>query len=148
MKFGRIDTVSSSSTIANLGWTGQAMTGTAGENLVLGDIVYLKSDGKYWKAKANSNTTMPAVGIATGSITADASGTILTQGTIRNDSWTWTTGGQASASAGLVWVSDATAGLATQTKPSASSSYVQLVGYAQSATILSIRFDTTYVGIV
>jgi hypothetical protein len=62
-------------TPANLGYSGVSFTATAGENVAIGDVCYMKSDGKYWLAKADVATTkMPGVVIATGTISANATG--------------------------------------------------------------------------
>ncbi len=114
--------------------------GTAGENLIIGNLVYIKSDGKYWKAKGNSATTVPAVGIATETINADNPGSILKYGFLRNDAWNWTVGG-------VLYVSEATGGLITQTKPATSGNQVQIVGYALSATVIFFNPNSTIVEI-
>lgn len=74
---------------SDLGYNGSYITATAGENVAIGDVCYLKSDGKYWLSKADVATTkMPGVALATGTISANASGIFLLQGFIRNDAWT------------------------------------------------------------
>lgn len=97
---------------------GITMFKTAGESLAFGDLVYLKSDGKAWKADFNATTTMPAVCMALGSISADAIGEFLVQGTARHDTWNWTIGG-------ILYVS--TGGAMTHTAPSGSGDVVQAV---------------------
>ena len=68
--------------------------GTAGESLVMGNIVYMKSDGKLWKADANAAGLFPAMAMALGTIAANASGSFLLSGQARADStWSWTIGG-------------------------------------------------------
>lgn len=99
---------------------------TAGEALVFGDVCYIKSDGKLWKADADAIATSSAVGIATASISADASGTFLLHGIIRDDSaYALTVGG-------LVYLST-TAGGITQTAPSGTDDVVQVLGVAINA---------------
>src|SRR3989304_1192622 len=82
---------------------GIMITKTAGENLAFGDPVYFKSDGKAWKADA------------------DTSGSILLRGIIRDDAWTWTIGGVIYLSTG--------AGL-TQSQPTATDEAIQVLGVA------------------
>jgi hypothetical protein len=120
--------------------TGNGVTGTftAGESLSFGDICYVKSDGKMWKADANASTTMPVVMMALGSISADASGSFLAFGIARNDAWNWTVGGALYASA-------ATTGALTQTAPSGSGDQVQVVGIATHADRVFFRPDLTLV---
>lgn len=103
---------------------------TAGENLVYGELCYLKSDGKYWKADADAATSMPGTALACASISADATGTFLKFGYMRHDAWDWSTVG------GLLFVDTATTGGMTQTAPSGTGDQVQCVGYAKSADII------------
>lgn len=98
---------------------------TAGENLVFGDIVYFKSDGKCWKADANGTATYPAMGMAIATINTDAAGDILLHGTARDDTWAWTVGG-------VIYLS-IEAGAATKTQPSATNDVIQVLGIATHA---------------
>lgn len=106
----------------DLTYSGQTMTATAGESLVFGDVCYAKSDGKMWKADANGTNTYPVRVMALGTINADASGTFLIQGKVRNDAWSWTIGG-------TLYLST-TAGSMTQTQPAATDDVIQVLGYA------------------
>lgn len=108
--------------------SGIKFTDTAGENLVFGDVCYLKSDGKWWKADADAASTMPAQAIAIATIVADADGEFLLQGFARDDTWNWTIGG-------LIYAS-ATAGGLTQTIPSGAADVIQVVGCAITADII------------
>lgn len=66
---------------------------TAGENLVFGNVCYMKSDGKLWKAQAGTEITLlPGIAMATATILADASGNFLLYGFARDDTWDWTIG--------------------------------------------------------
>lgn len=128
---------------ADHGYSGTAISGTAGEALAINNLVYLKSDGLFWKAQANAEATMSAVGIATAAADAAASIVVLLWGFIRNDDG-W--GGAmtiGSHGAGRIWVSAATAGLATQTAPG-SGNFAQCVGYAVAARIAFFDFNRTY----
>jgi hypothetical protein len=66
---------------------------TAGETFAFGEIGYLNSDGKVYKANATNASKYPAVVMACGSITANNEGKFLLMGTARNDSWNFTAGG-------------------------------------------------------
>jgi len=107
---------------ADTKYSGTTMTGTAGENVAFGNVCYMKSDGKLWKADANGTGTYPAKVIALGTISADASGTFLVLGKVRNDAWNWTIGGN-------IYLST-TAGDMTQTAPSATDEVIQVLGTA------------------
>ena len=125
------------SSLADDSWSGVTIVGTAGENVAIGDVCYRKSDGKYWKADANAAATMPGVVMATGTISADASGEFLKYGFLRDDSWAaWTVGG-------LLYVSAATTGAMVQAAPSGGGDQVQVLGYAYSAKV--VFFNPQYV---
>ncbi len=117
-------------TMADDSVSGETFYGMAGENLVWGDVVYLKSDGKFWKADFNATTTTPAVAFCTGTINADASGEFLRRGWIRDDSaYNFTFGAQA----GTIYLGES--GAITQTAPSGSGDQVQVLGWALEADI-------------
>jgi hypothetical protein len=98
---------------------GLASTETAGENLVFGDIVYDKSDGKVWKADANAAGLFPATGVALGTINTDATGAILRLGMVRDDTYNWTIGAKLYLST--------TAGALTATQPTATDDCIQVL---------------------
>jgi hypothetical protein len=100
---------------------------TAGENIAAYDACYVKSDGKAWKAKANSTTTMPALLIAQAAVNLNASGNFMGYGYITNAGWAFTPGA-------YLYVSEATGGLVTSTQPSTSGNQVQVVAIAVTAT--------------
>lgn len=120
-------------------FSGEVVSFVAGESLSFGDICYIKSDGKIWKAKADSNTTLPGVVISLGSVSAEGTGLFLLKGFLRDDSWTWTVGG----TNGLLYVSNGTAGLITQTPLE----YIQILGYAYSSTILFFDPESNFEGV-
>lgn len=99
--------------------------GTYGESIVPGDALYFKSDGKWWKAKADVIATAPCEGLA---LETASSGThrVLLQGIFRKDAWAWTVGG-------LVYLDASTSGGLTQTQPSATDQVIQIVGRAWHA---------------
>lgn len=122
-------------------WNGSVISATAGEALSIGDICYLKSDGKYWKIDASAETTAKGMCVmSTGTISADASGIFLLNGFIRYDTWAWTVGAE-------LWCS-ITPGNPTETKPSATTEIVRLTGYAYSADVVYFNPDSTYIEIV
>ena len=103
--------------------SGSIVSLTAGEDLVFGNAVYYKSDGKVWKCDADAAATMPVMGLAIATISADDAGEILLVGFARDDTWAWTVGG-------LVYASETAGGL-TQTEPTGGQ--VQVVGIATHA---------------
>ena len=101
--------------------TGIKILATAGEALVYGNVCYLGNTTKYFKAKGDSTATMPAVAMALGTISANATGYFLLQGFFRDDSTSGTSGK-------LMWVSEATAGLWTTTQPATTGNQIQAIG--------------------
>ena len=64
-------------------------TGTAGEALVAGDLCYLNTDGKYWKANASAYATCSTeLRIARTNLAADEEGTFIGQGSVTSSGLT------------------------------------------------------------
>jgi hypothetical protein len=112
---------------------------TAGENLVENDLVYLKSDGKYWKADyltvATCSTELRLVTDAT--ITANASGESLTIGL--KSGFTGLTAGE------LYYVGASGAICLYSAIPDTEGIIVRSVGTAKSTTELEFNPDETYI---
>ena len=100
-------------------------SGTVGESVAFPNLLYLKSDGKWWKADADFITAMPGLRMALETKTADQTCSMLVHGRVRDDDWNWTVGG-------LIYASTS-AGEYTQTRPSATADVVQVVGVAYHA---------------
>lgn len=110
----------------NLGTYAITQTATAGENLVSGNLCYLKSDGKYWKASNTSVTTASThLLIANASITADTTGEFIMYGQ-------FTTSG---LTAGSVYFVGAAGAISTST-PTTQDYVIRPIGTALSTTIL------------
>jgi hypothetical protein len=105
---------------------------TLGETVAVGDALYLKSDGKYWKSKAVA-TQQPTVGLAIEVGNADDEIRIQRVGPMTNGGWSW--GGGVG---GKLYVSDATDGLIVETRPLA---FAQRVGFVLSATSIFIMVE-------
>ena len=73
-------------------------------------------------ADASGYATARSMGIAPAAISDTATGTILLQGFIRDDTWNWTTGS-------TLYLSE-TAGAMTHTAPTTDGAFVQVVGIA------------------
>lgn len=111
------------------------VTATAGENLVAGDLVYLKSDGKYWKASNTSVTTASTkLLLANATINADATGEFIAYGQ-------FTTSGLTAGSNYFVGAS----GAITATSPTTEDYVVRPIGTALSTTILEFNPDVTWI---
>lgn len=108
------------------------ITRAAGEDLVITDVCYIKSDGKMGKADADAIATSSAVFLSTATIANNATGTFLAWGLFRDDSgFNWTVGG-------LLYLSTTPGGI-TQTAPSGTDDVIQILGVALSADIIFWR---------
>ena len=83
------------------------------------------------EADASAIATARVIGIAPAAISDTATGTILLQGFIRDDTWTWTTGSP-------LYLSE-TAGAMTHTAPTTDGAFVVVVGIALSPDVVYIN---------
>jgi len=113
---------------------------TVGENVAFGDLLYCKSDGKWWKADADQSTTMPGSRLALAAALANATCNALALGLVRDDSWSWTVGG-------IVYAST-TSGSLTQSQPSGTSDQVQPIGVAYHANKIIFQPSLVLVEVV
>lgn len=93
---------------------------TAGEDVLAGDVLYLKSDGKFYKAISTDSTKSAAIAIANEAILMNAIGEVVTFGAVTNVSWSFTVGAK-------VYLSSTSGG----------------ASMAQSGYILGTAIDTT-----
>lgn len=99
---------------------------TVGESVAFPNLLYLKSDGKWWKTDANAAATMPGLRMALESKSADQTCSMLVSGRVQDNDWNWTVGG-------LIYASASATGGLVQTAPSGSTDIVQVVGVAYHA---------------
>lgn len=104
---------------------------TLGETVAKGEVVYLKSDGKYWKAKAAVGL-VPARGMAIEAGNADDEIRIQRIGPITVSGWSLT-----GSPGDKVFVDDITAGAITEDRPF---EFAQTVGYVLSSTSVYLLF--------
>jgi len=110
-------------------------TFTAGENLVAGNVCYLKSDGKMWKAKGDAEATIKGkIAMALASISANASGSFLIDGD-------YTTSGLTVGA--TYFISTSTAGAITSTTPT-TGNFIRVIGVAISKTVLNFNPSQDY----
>jgi hypothetical protein len=83
------------------------------------------------EADASAAATSRVIGIAPAAISDTATGTVLLQGFVRDDTWAWTTGG-------VLFLSE-TAGAMTHTAPTTDGAFVQAVGVALSPDVVYIN---------
>lgn len=114
-------------------WAGISEAGTAGQSLGFGDLVYLKTDGRWWLADADADATSGAVKIAM-CVTAAAAGgdvtKVLLYGKIRSDVEfpTFTIGAPVYAGT--------TTGTVQVAQPSGTDDVIRIVGYGNTASEL------------
>jgi len=136
------------STLMDFAYNGTTMTQVAGENLVMGDVVYYGEDGRAYKAQADSLDTMICIGVVVANASIGNPVVLLIDGLIRNSSrFSFTVGGQVGKDKAIVYVSSFARGWVSQDAPYLNSNIIQMVGYAISKDILSFRPDYTYIEI-
>ena len=125
---------------SGMGFSGQSSVQTAGEMLTTGDLCYMKSDGKLWKADASSSTTIPALWICTGDMLPGEAFPFLEKGYIYDPSWTWTVGH-------MLYLST-TSGAITQTAPSSGGEYIQPIGIATKSNVIYFTPSPIFTAVV
>lgn len=105
-----------------------SVTMTAGENVTIGQLCYIKSDGKMWKTDADAIASTSGIMLAGMTISANSAGTFILPGSfVRDDTWNWTVGG-------LIYADKATAGAMVQDVSGwATDDVIQVVGVATHA---------------
>lgn len=127
-------------------WTGPTQSVTAGEELTIGEVAYLKADGKYWLADADAEATADTkLVMATATIVADATGIVLLPSALsfmRVDATTeWAVTG-----AGDVMFLSTTAGeLTNDISGYTTGDIVRICGYMETATVLNFDVDKTFI---
>lgn len=105
-------------------------TGTVGEAVAFGDLLYFKwSDKKYYKAIGDDPDKAEVVAMAVAAISKDASGVIIRQGYVRNDSWDAFTDS-------IVYLSTSTAGKMQSSVPDTTGDQIKRVGQAVDSKII------------
>jgi len=105
---------------------GDIIEDTVDENTVgFGGALHIDTDGNWIDASQDAAATLPCRALALEAGTG-ADKKLLLKGFIRDDTWTWTPGGDIYAGA---------AGALTQTVP-ASGKFLQILGHAKSATVV------------
>jgi hypothetical protein len=118
-------------------YAGFALTGrNAGATIAQWEAVYLSSSSTWLLADANGSGTYPARGLAVAAYSNTDAATIIVQGSVRNDAWNWTPGGD-------IYLSTTAGGL-TQTAPNTAGDKVQPVGFAITADIAYFHFNQAY----
>jgi len=109
-------------------WSGITGTFTVAQEALIGRLFYAGDDGKLALTDNNLLAKMPAIAIAVSSIAAEATGALLLQGFLRDDTWNWTPG--------VLLYTGALNGDIVTTIPAGSGDQVQVVGVAITADII------------
>jgi len=130
-------------------WTGPTETITAGEELTIGEVAYLKSDGKYWHTDADAEATSKGKLImATATISADGTGVGLLPSDIsflRNDAttaWTVTTLGETQ------YLSTTAGALTNDVSGYTTGDCVRIAGYMKTTTIINFNVGKDWLELV
>ena len=116
-------------------YEGTGITGlNAGATIAQWEAVYLSSSSTWLLADANGSGTYPCRGLAVAAYVNTNAAVVVDDGTVRNDTWTWTPGGD-------VYLST-TAGALTQTAPSTTGDKIQKIGYALTADSIRVNIGT------
>jgi len=120
--------------------TADVFTYAAGEALLLGNTVYINTDGKVYKAKADNIATMPGIGITLGAANAGDQVSVLQAGqpaTVIRD-------GNFFAN-DIIVVSPTSAGSLTNVAPTAVGQFIQIMGIAKDSSSLVLQIDHTVI---
>lgn len=135
--------IAHNSAVADGQYSGTVAVFQAGEDLSAGECVYLKSDGKMWKAVATAAATSRCVAMATMDISANGFGAFLMEGFIRLNSAfpTWTIGG-------ALYTPEAeqsNLNIPEQAAPDTDGDFVQVLGFAISGDAIWFSPDSTVI---
>lgn len=134
-------------------WTGTADDGSGGgsgpteieatfdSDTKKGMVVYITGVGHAELAKADSQTTALAIGLAYEDVAAAATGKYLTEGQVEKTDWADVTGSATLTPGAIYFLSKDTAGFLTTTAPSTAGESVTRVGLALSTTTLDVEID-------
>jgi hypothetical protein len=118
-------------------YSGTVATFTAGEALAQWDVVYCKNKSGVhacYKYDANgADKALPPRAMAVAAVDADASGTFLLNGIVRNDGWGQTTNQDEGK---IVYADGGTAGAITLTKSTTSADMVAILGYVIEQNVI------------
>jgi len=110
--------------------SGIKTTLTAGEALAFGNMVYMKNDGKVWKAAASGVTTTPVIGMCLNTVSANGSAIILLSGRAYNTSWSLGTGGDE------IYLTTSAGGFSISAPSGVTGYVIQVLGVVLSATTI------------
>lgn len=118
-------------------YEGITIDDTVGENVGFGDVLYMKSDGKWWKSSSAiaDSAEFPVAAMAVATISADAAGKLLLIGTVYDATFNFTALGPVYCGVDVP----------TPTIPSTSGHTAQIIGTSLDVERMIFNPDTTYV---
>jgi len=124
-------------------YSGDIAMMNAGEDLTVGEVCYLKDDGKLWKAVATAAATSRCVAMCVAAVDADDPGIFLLRGFARFDAAfpTFTVGGP-------IYTPEAEAGgfnVPEDAQPDTDGDFVQIIGWAMSADSVYFNPSSTVI---
>ena len=105
-----------------------------GEAVAQGQVVYLKSDSKYWLSDNSTTTLAAAVGLCVSPNATDGWGLIATSGDVELG---------ATLALGEVYTVSSTAGAIHPDTALATTEILTIVGYGKTAALLTLDFKQT-----
>lgn len=137
LKANSSNTLTSIAGLADGSSVGDHLIATVAFSGPLYDLMFQSTSG-YQPALGTNDANVPATAmrmqVGSGAVK------LLKKGYVKNSAWTWVVGG-------LIYLSAATGGLMTQTQPSVAGNRVQIIGYAESATVIYFNPDYTWITI-
>ena len=126
-------------------YSGTVAVFQAGEDLEIGEVVYLKSDGKVWKAVATAAATARAIAMCTVDVSANGYAAFLLEGFLRAD----TNFPSYSPGAILHTPESETSGknVPEETAPDSAGDFVQRIGWVKDSNTVFVRFDHNVIGL-
>ena len=109
------------------------------EAITEGDAVYLNASGYLGRARANSSTTMHAIGVAHRAIASGIQGRVVTHGPFRTSGYNFS--GFIGRNA---YVSPDTVGAISTTPPTSSGQIVQHIGFLSDGSLLYVSIGTSF----
>ena len=126
-------------------YSGTVAVFQAGEDLEIGEVIYLKSDSKVYKAVSTSAATSRAIGICTVDVAANGYAAFLLEGFLRAD----TNFPSYTPGAILYTPEQETSGIncPEETAPDTAGDYVQRIGWVKDSNTVYVKFDHTVIGL-
>jgi hypothetical protein len=121
--------------MASGNYTGEVIIDAVAASLAQYSAVYLSSSG-FNLAKGDAAATLPAIGIILETGTGNKK--VLTKGVIKNAAWSFTKGD-------LIYISNATAGALTATKPTTVGNRINIIGTALDTNVIFVNPSTTFI---